>query len=254
MAGAHTHALYHHGESPLHRLPAHVKLVATFALVFAVVATPREALWVFALAAAMLVTATAVAGLGPRFVIARLVIELPFVLVALLLPFFGSGRRIDVAWFSLSVEGLWDLWNVLAKATLGLLASIVLAGTTRMTDLLRGFDTLRTPRMITAIMGFMLRYFDLVIAELRRMRVAMSSRGHRPRWLGHIGPYARSVGLLFLRSYERGERVYLAMAARGYTGTMPPASRHRATAPAWGMALLPPLVLWGAVVVAWLTR
>jgi cobalt/nickel transport system permease protein len=254
MSGAHTHALYHHGASPIHRLPAHVKIVAAFALVFAVVATPREAFWVFALEATLLVGLAALAGLRPRFVASRLLIEVPFVLVALVLPFFGSGERTDVLGMSLSVEGLWSMWNILAKATLGLMTSIVLAGTTEITDILRGFDNLRFPRILTAIMGFMVRYIDVVVGELRRMRVAMSSRGYHPRWFGQLGPYARSVGVLFLRSYERGERVYLAMVSRGFTGAMPVASRDHASVGTWALALTPALVVWAAVTAAWMVR
>lgn len=254
MSGAHTHALYHHGESPVHRVPAHVKIVAAFALVFAVVATPREAMWVFALQASLLVGLAASARLRARFVASRLLIEVPFVLVALLLPVFGSGERVDVLGVSLSVEGLWDMWNILVKATLGLMTSIVLAGTTEMTDILRGFDSLKVPRIVTAIMGFMLRYFDVVVGELQRMRVAMSSRAYHPRWFAHLGPYGRSLGVLFLRSYERGERVYLAMVSRGFTGVMPAASRDHAPVGVWAVALAPALLAWAATTVAWLVR
>ncbi len=254
MAGAHTHALYHHGASPLHRLPAHVKIVAAFAMVFAVVATPREAFWVFGLQASLLVGMAVIAGLRPRFVAPRLLFEIPFVAVALLLPFFGSGERTDVAGVSLSVEGLWSMWNIIAKATLGLFASIILASTTQMTDILRGFDTLRVPRMLTAIMGFMIRYIDVVTGEFRRMRVAMHARGYQPTWLGQVGPYARGLGTLFLRSYERGERVYLSMVSRGYTGVMPAGVTDHAAVVTWAVVLAAPLLAWGAVAVAWMLR
>lgn len=251
MAGAHTHALYRHGDSPVHRVPAHTKIVAAFAFVFAVVATPREAVWVFGAHAGLLAACATVAGLGVRFVLSRMLIEIPFLVVALTLPFFASGERVDVLGLSLSVEGLWDLWNIAAKATLGLLTSIVLAGTTRMTDLLRGFDALRVPRILTAIMGFMVRYFDVVVGEVARMRVAMSSRGYTPRWLGHLTPYARSLGTMFVRSYERGERVYLAMASRGYTGTMPAAPTEHAGAATWAIVLALPATAWLLALTAW---
>jgi cobalt/nickel transport system permease protein len=253
MAGGHIHALYRHGDSRIHRLAPHLKIVAAVGFVFAVVATPREALWAFGLYAATLAALATAARLGVRFVTTRMIIEVPFVIVALLLPFFAGGERIDVLGVALSRGGLWDMWNIVAKATLGLLTSIVLAGTTQVPHMLRGFDTLRVPRVMTAIMGFMIRYLDVVLDEFRRMHVAMHSRGYRPRWLGHVTPYARSLGRLFVRSFERGERVYLAMASRGYAGTMPAPLGAPATAADWVGAGALLLGAWAVAVIALLT-
>ena len=164
---------------------------------------------------------TAWAGVPPGFVARRMLIEVPFLLFAVFLPFVGSGERIDVLGMSLSIGGLWAAWNILAKATLGAWASILLAATTQVPDLLEGFGRLRAPRVITSIMGFMVRYLDVIVGEWARMRVALRSRAYRPRTLRQIGPLAAASGSLFIRSYERGERVYLAMLSRGYTGEMP---------------------------------
>ena len=59
MGGPHGHTLHFHGHSPLHRAPAHVKVVATLGFVLAVVATPREAVWAFAVHLALLVVVAA---------------------------------------------------------------------------------------------------------------------------------------------------------------------------------------------------
>jgi cobalt/nickel transport system permease protein len=67
----------------------------------------------------------------------------------------------------------------------------------------------------------MYRYLFVIRDELRRMRTALASRGYRPRSLLAIAPLGRMVTAMFLRSYGRGERVYLAMAARGYRDEMP---------------------------------
>ncbi len=69
----------------------------------------------------------------------------------------------------------------------------------------------------------MVRYGDVIADELRRMRTARLSRGFEARGPRHWGVLAKSAGALFIRSYERGERVHLAMLSRGYTGSMPPA-------------------------------
>ena len=251
MSGGHAHALYQHGDTTIHRLRPQVKIAAAFLFVFAVVATPREAWWAFALYAVGLFGLAAAARLNPRFIATRMLIELPFVIAALLFPFFAGGDKVTVLGIALSRTGLWDMWNVLAKATVGLLTSIVLAGTTDIPSMLRGFERLHVPRVLTAIMGFMIRYLDVVLGEFRRMRVAMQSRGHNATSLAQIAPYARSAGLIFIRSYERGERVYLAMASRGYTGQMPATTGDEATIGQWSAGLLVPGFAWLIVALAW---
>lgn len=222
MAGGHAHALYRHGHTALHELAPEVKVAATFGFVVAVVATPREAFGAFAVHAALLVTALVVARVPPGFVLPRLMVVAPFLVAVATLPVLGPPP--DNAW-GLSVAGLWGAWNIFAKAMLGMLATIALAATTEPSDLVTGLERLRMPRVVTAIMGFMIRYLDVVVGQVSRMSVAMRSRGYRPRWLGAVGPFARSLGSLFVRSFERGERVYLAMVARGYEGRMPASVR-----------------------------
>jgi cobalt/nickel transport system permease protein len=241
--------LYLDGGSPVHRMAPEAKIAATVAFVFAVVATPREALWAFAGDALLLAAVVAVAGLSPALVARRLRIEVPFLLFAAFMPFTGAGPRVDVLGMSLSEPGLWAAWNIVAKGTLGVTASIVLAATTPVADLLRGLDRLHVPRLVTAIAGFMVRYLGIVAGEAQRMHVARQSRGYDPRWLWQARGMAASAGTLFVRSYERGERVYLAMLARGYDGTMPAlVGRRVAAADAWAAVL--PLAAWAFAVAA----
>ena len=245
MAGGHVHALYRHGDSALHRVAPQVKIVAAFGFVLAVVVTPREAFWAFGLYLATLAVLIAIAGLPPGYVARRMVVEIPFLIVAVLLPLFGSGDRIEVLGMSLSEQGLWDMWNLLAKATLGLLTAIVLGATTQVPDLLKGLDALHVPGVVTAIISFMVRYVDVILGEFSRMQVAMASRGHEVRSVMGWRPYAKTFGAMFVRTYERGERVYLAMASRGYSGTMPASLRVPAPAAQWVAA-------FGLVAAAWL--
>ena len=147
-----------------------------------------------------------------------MLVAAPFVLLALLFPIVGSGPRVEVFGLSLSQAGLWDMWNLLAKSLLGLLTAIVLGATTEVADLLRGLSALRVPGLVTSILGFMVRYLDVIIGDLARMRLALAARGHHPTSIGDWAPYGKAVGAMFIRTYERGERVYLAMESRGYSG------------------------------------
>jgi cobalt/nickel transport system permease protein len=214
------------------------KLFGLVLFVVAVAVTPREAVVVFAVDAAVVIAVVAIARLPLRLVLARLVVILPFIAFAVLVPFIGGGEQVEVLGVSLSSDGLWAAFNVTAKAVLGATASIALAATTPIPDVVRGLGRLRVPPVLVGIIAFMFRYLDLLVDQTRRMRYAMVARGHDPRWLWQVGPIAASAGTLFVRSYERGERVHGAMLARGFSGTMPDLDDHPAPG-GWPGALAP---------------
>lgn len=251
MSGTHGHALYYHGHSPIHRMPPESKLVAQILFVLVVVATPREEFWAFGVYVAMLCVVAAIASIPIPFLVRRLAVELPFVAFALFLPFIGQGVRVDVLGLSLSVEGLWGAWNILAKATIGVMASSLLASTTTMAEFLSGFDRLHVPKALTSIASFMVRYMDVIADDVRRMRVARASRAYEGRWFWEAKAIGQTAGALFIRSYERGERVYLAMLSRGYAGEMPDMGEPRADSRAWAAALALPLLAVPVSLVAW---
>ncbi len=249
MGAGHAHPLHLDHDSPVHRLPAEVKIVAMVLFTVVVVSTPREEFAAFAGYALLIAAVAAAARVRPGWLARRATIELPFVLLAVALPVAGHGERVDWLGLSLSVDGLYGAWNIAAKGTLGVLASLLLAGTTTMRDLIGGLDRLRCPAVFTQIATFMLRYLDILIDDARRMRIARLSRGYDPRFLWQVRAFAVSIGALFLRAFERGERVYLAMISRGYGGRMPDAwhASGRATAGQWAVAAPVPVA---AVVVA----
>ena len=221
MGAGHGHKLHFHGHSPVHRAPAHLKVLALLGFMLLVVATPGDWLPAYAGYLAVLVAVVAVSRVPATYLIKRMVVEVPFVVFALLMPFIATGARVDVLGVAVSQPGLTAAWTLLVKGTLGVLASLTLAATTEPRDLLAGLERLRVPNLLVQIMGFMVRYLDVVTDEMRRMRVARESRGFTARDVRHWPVIARSAGALFIRSYERGERVHLAMLSRGYTGTLP---------------------------------
>jgi cobalt/nickel transport system permease protein len=212
----------------VHRLAPEVKVAATLAFVLAVVATPRHAGWAFAVDAGLVAGVARAAGLPLPALARRLVIELPFLAFALFLPLVGEAPHTEVPFFgaalTLSEPGLWAAWNVVVKGTLGVAATVLLASTTSVAELLYGLDRLRVPRAFTTIAGFMVRYGEVIVGEARRMRIARLSRGHDPRWIWQARAVASTAGTLFIRSYERGERIHVAMLSRGYSGTLSPPS------------------------------
>jgi cobalt/nickel transport system permease protein len=165
------------------------------------------------------------AKIPPLTVVKRSLIEIPFIAFALLMPFFGQGERVEFLGLLLYQEGIEAGAGIIAKATLGVLTAILLSATTTAREILRGLEILKLPTLLVQIASFMLRYLNVVTDEMERMRVARASRGFQETGIKHWKVLANSAGALFIRSYERGERVHLAMLSRGYSGTLPKIER-----------------------------
>ncbi len=229
MSGAHhflTDERFAH--SPIHRLDPRAKIVGCVGFTIVVVSTPAQAAWAFVLYAAVLTFLFGLARLPLGYVLRRSLVVVPFVLmVAVFVPFFhsaGSGGY-SLGGLRVSQSGLLVLWNVAAKGVLGVLSMILLASTTSFPELVSGLEGLKVPRLFTMILAFMYRYSFLLVEELQRMRRAMVARGYRARWLWQARILGNLASSLFLRSYARAERVYVAMVSRGFEGSMPVAAR-----------------------------
>lgn len=247
--GGHAHLL-HPGESIVHRVPAAPKLAGLVAFVVIAAVTPRHQVPALVTDLVIVAAVAALAGLPVRLVLRRLAVVTPFLVGAVLLPFVATGERVEVAGLDLAVDGLWASWNLVAKTLVGAGAAIVVTATTPLPDLLRGLARLRLPPALVAVVGFMLRYLDVVADQVARMRRAMVARGGDPRWFWQARPLAMSAGALFVRSYEQGERTHQAMLARGFTGLMPDlGAADRPTAASAWPAALPAALALGALAV-----
>jgi len=246
----HIHYLdpYHPGVSPIHRLDPRVKLVLTLAFILTSALTPLGAWPVYILLFSIVLSTEILSELGVRYVLQRAALALPFVLAALPLVFTGEGERF-VIWSSglwtlaVSPAGLERFLSIALKSWLSVQMAIVLAGTTPFPQLLLAMRAVRIPRLLVAIFGLMWRYLFVLADEtvrLMRAREARSGQSDRPelRSGGTLAWRARvtggMAGNLFLRSFERGDRIYAAMAARGYDGEVRTLPLPRLPASQWG--------------------
>ncbi len=110
--------------------------------------------------------------------------------------------------------------SILVKNALAVLTMIVLAGTTPFTRLLTGLRRLGVPLVLVATLQFMERYRHVLLEEVDRMATARRARTFRRRGFLGWGVLGGLIGMLFLRTFERAERVHDAMLARGWTGTI----------------------------------
>jgi cobalt/nickel transport system permease protein len=181
----------------------------------------------------------------------RSLIEVPFIFFALLMPFFGTGEVIEIGSISLYVNGLLAGAGIVVKGTLGILVAINLSATTTAREILNGLETLKMPTPMVQIASFMLRYVNVVNDEMLRMAVARASRGFEATGVRQWPVLATAAGALFIRSYERGERVHLAMIARGYQGELPRTEKINNSARYWVIGLAVPFI---ALVISLLSR
>jgi cobalt/nickel transport system permease protein len=232
--------LYIHRHSLVHSIPAQPKIVAGLLFIAVCISTPISNWLAFSLYFFLVIATTQVARLPIRIVLARSVIEVPFIFFALLMPFFGTGERFALGPLNLYREGLLAGAAIVAKGTLGILVAINLSSTSTARDILRGLELLRLPKMMVQIASFMLRYVNVVNDEMERMKVARASRGFEATGIKHWKILATAAGALFIRSYERGERVHLAMLSRGYAGHLPRLGDKRTTSRQWILSLTLP--------------
>lgn len=93
-----------------------------------------------------------------------------------------------------------------------------LSSTTPFPKFLKVLEKLGLPAVFIAILSFMYRYFFILEDELMRIQQALAARTFKPVKVLIFKSLTNFLGLFFIRSYERAERIYLAMLSRGYNG------------------------------------
>lgn len=221
---------YNQLDSLVHRLDPRTRILTTLAFVLAVVATPPTRWPAFILYTILIAILILLARLPPSYALKRSAVIIPFVLMTTAFaPFFGQGKVVGShhLWLwriSVTYDGLNVLWTTLTKAWLSTLGLILLSATTPFPQLLKGLERLGIPRVMVMTLSFTYRYIFVLVDEAIRMQRARESRSvaashlFSRRWLWQIKALGGMIGTLFIRSYERGERVYKAMLARSFDG------------------------------------
>jgi cobalt/nickel transport system permease protein len=146
----------------------------------------------------------------------------PFVvLVGILLPFFSDkGEPIKIMGFLLDSWGLHRFFDICMKASLSVISLTILLETTAFPDILKGLELLRVPQLMIAIISFIYRYFIIILKEGKRMKIARDVRSRGGSFSWQVKTMGSILGQLFIRSFERSERIYQAMVVRGYSGSI----------------------------------
>jgi cobalt/nickel transport system permease protein len=232
----HAHFLdpYRPGGSPLHRLDPRPKFVLTLAFILTAALTPAGAWPVYILLFALVLAAEILSELGVFFVLKRAMLAFPFVLAALPLIFTIPGPTLislPVGPWTLAASqpGMERFISIAFKSWISVQAGILLATTTSFPELMVAMRAVRIPRLLVSIFGLMWRYLFVLADEairLMRARQARSGESGQPGlapggtlvWRARVA--GGMAGSLFLRAFERSDRIYLAMLARGYDGEL----------------------------------
>jgi cobalt/nickel transport system permease protein len=216
---------YRHGSSTIHGLDPRIKLIATLLFVLVATLLPYGAWLCYGLLFCGTLVVARISGLGLVFALKRSFVALPFALAAITLPFTVPGQPLtQLGPLTVSLEGSVRFLSILLKSWVSVQAAILMTVTTPFPDLLWGLRALRLPHTLVSIIGFMYRYLFVLADEALRLRRARAARsgtgagrsGGSLRWRGRVA--GGMIGNLALRAFERSERVYAAMQARGFAG------------------------------------
>jgi cobalt/nickel transport system permease protein len=229
---------YHEAESPLHHLDPRVKVVVTIAFILSNVLLPDGAWTAFLSAWLLVLAANAFSGLGLGYTFRRSFVALPFALAAVTAIFSIPGHplaewHIGLLTLIPTDAGLLRFVSIVIRSWLSVQMAILLVTVTRFPDLVHAFEHLRVPSILTTIVAFLYRYLFVLTDEVMRLLRARQARsaaaagqrsGGNVMWRGRVA--GNMAGQLFLRSYERSDRIYNAMLARGYDGHLRTLNPH----------------------------
>jgi cobalt/nickel transport system permease protein len=208
------------GKSILHSADPRVKILLAGG--YAVVTVSLESLegQILALSGGLFLVMAA--RLSLKEVSRRLFVVNLFVLMLwLILPWTTPGTGVThLGPIVITAEGLNLALSISLKCNAIILANMALLSTSTIFSLTHALAHLRVPTKMVQLIFFSWRYFHVIDSEFHRMKQAIKVRGFEPRSNLHTyRTYAYLLGTLFIKSLERGERVYKAMLCRGFDGT-----------------------------------
>jgi cobalt/nickel transport system permease protein len=234
-----------------HRLTPQFRVLCAILFVFATTLTPNGRWWTWCFYGLGLATLILYSRVTLPVLLKRVAVESVFIGVVLLGTLFHEGETLlwQWGWIQITAEGLTILASVAFKALLCLLMLNLLVLTTSIPALFHALTALRMPTLLVAILASMYRYLGVLIEEFDTMRRAAAARNllSRPRWQRLV--VGNMIGSLFIRTYDRGDRIHQAMLARGYTGLLPMTEiPSRSAADVWAITLTTLLLLCGQAI------
>jgi cobalt/nickel transport system permease protein len=221
-------------DSFIHRLDARVKILIAFALIIAMVAVPYSPV-IFTIGIIFFFLFTllwGISGLPVAVYLKRLVMVLPFGIFIIIFQIFFTNRYYTVfhvianlpLGIHIYAESVEFAAILLVKFIVCVSAIILLSSTTKLQDMLEGACRMGLPAEFALTLGMMIRYLFVFGYIYRKVNESLATRCFDP--FNPVLPYryrlrqiGYTIGTIFIRSYEQGERVYTSMLCRGYGKT-----------------------------------
>jgi len=225
-----------YGQTLVHRLDPRAKVIATFLFLLTVVSYPKYEIVALAPLFLYPVLLMTLGEIPVRFIMRKVLFVSPFaVFIGIFNPLLDPGTfavlpgvHVSAGWISFA--------SILLKFALTISAALLLIATTSFPGVCHALRRLGFPALFVSQLLFLYRYLFVLAEEAMRIIRARDMRSFGRRGTG-MRVFGRVVGILFLRTVDRAERVYYAMLSRGFAGDIPSLRRSR-MAPADLMFLL----------------
>lgn len=195
--------------SPLARIDPLVKLCATLLTILAVSTLPSDAGWRYAAVLAALLGLWGIVRLPARYLLRRLMAATPFIAMAAAMPLVST-----------VADGALLALAVLCKAYSAILLLSMLTASTPIEEIVQSLRRLGAPRSLALVAILMHRYLFVLLEEWRRVARARECRTGGRLATGRARLWANQAAMVFVRGWERADRVAQAMAARGFRGDL----------------------------------
>jgi cobalt/nickel transport system permease protein len=207
-------------DSFIHRIDSRGKVITTLLFVSLVVSYPKYevvALLPYFIFPILLLT---LSDTPFMYILKRVLIVAPFaIFIGIFNPLFDTGHVVISGGITLS-SGWISFLSIMLKFVLTISAALILIATTSFPAVCQALNKLGIPSLFTSQLLFLYRYIFVLAEETMRMVRARDMRSFHNHGSG-IRTVARLIGILFIRTVERSERIYHAMLCRGFHGTFP---------------------------------
>ncbi len=208
-------------DSVLHNVDSRIKLIVLVLIIlFAVTSTNYI---VFLVLEAYLLLLIYISGISLKDAIIRVLLILPFGLfIAIFQPFIQPGDVLYTLPFGIHVtlQGLQFAQLLLSRLVISITSIVLFSYITPMKDIAEAFRRLHMPNEFAMIFSLFVRFLFLFYDELNTIRQAQASRcfsmTNKTPYLWKVKQTGYLFLMMFLRAYDRGEKVYSSMASRGY--------------------------------------
>ncbi len=210
-------------KSILHNLDGRIKIILTVGIIlYAVYSTD---LMVLLLMEVYLIVLILLSKISIPHAFKRIILIIPLGgFIALFQPFIRPGEIIYTLPLGITITYEGTIFGILllSRLIVCITAIVLLSSITPMQELINSTRKLGMPRELSMILSLMIRYIFMFYDELIKIRNAQKTRNFdiwnkKTAYMWRLKQISYTIMMMFLRSYEQGEKVYFSMLSRGYS-------------------------------------